>query len=155
MSTLSLPAIIGLTPLQHYLSSSHGWTPAIPQATDLSRPVVSLRLTGNGGVDLAGIGTEGQLYFSELQCERGSIIKASTRAYNGDKPVRAAAILGGRVAAVTEENIVWLRMGPDGLHIDRTLKVNLGGVLACFPHYRGDEMILICADGTIVRVPSG
>jgi len=79
-------------------------------------------------------------------------VGAVTRAWSGKEPCRAVALVqAGLLAAVTPTAVHWLRRGPEGFRLTTVTKAALPAALACFPHYRGHELIVVCAEGTVAR----
>jgi hypothetical protein len=117
------------------------------------------RRNGRGavGVEIAGVDGDGDgnLYAADLRFTDGRLVETSTVARSGDVPFLAAAILRpGVVAGVTRKGIHWLRRGTGGLRPAGSTDVPLPAAVACFRHQRGSELIVVCGDGTLVRVPA-
>jgi hypothetical protein len=71
------------------------------------------------------------------------------------RPFLAAALLQpGVVAAVTSKAVCWLRHDARGLKPLGRTPVDLPAAVACFRNTRGKELLLVCADGTVVRIPA-
>jgi hypothetical protein len=78
----------------------------------------------------------------------------TTQAAPLNEVCRAVTLVrAGLLAAVSGDAIYWLRVGANGFGDLATVAHNLPPVVACYPHYRGNELILVCADGTVARVP--
>ena len=133
---------------------SGGWSPGVHLESTLLRPVVTMLGKGGTGVEIAGVGSDGQLYSSEVVFKGSVLIGASTKAFTQAGPFLAAtAWCAGQVAAVTAKSIQWLRRGQHGFSTVSTKPVELPTAIACFPHHKGRELIVVCGDGAIVRVP--
>jgi hypothetical protein len=132
-----------------------GWRLGVPNGGSLTRPAVSWLEKGSGGIELAGIDRDGNLYASDVRFADEKIAGASTLARAGDVPFRAAAVLRpGVVAGVTGNGVHWLRRGSGGLRPAGSIDVALPSAVASFRHPRGNELIVVCGDGTVVRVPA-
>jgi len=152
---------LGQGELVHYdnLATPHcttwtvGWRPEISEGTSLWRPGVSGFRKGVETMELAGVGGEGTVYWSEVEIRDGILTRVATKSFSGTEPFQAVALIGpGLIAAVTRTTIEWHRRRGQGFDLVATKKHSLPFVVACYPHYRGNELLLICDDGTVARV---
>jgi hypothetical protein len=119
------------------------------------RPVLSWLDKGPLGVELAGVSSEGQLYVSDIRFEDGKLAEAKTTTLCGELPYLAAGLIRpGLVVAVTQNAVCWLRPGMGGIRQVGSDAESLPSAIACFRHHRGKEVIVVCGDGTLVRVPA-
>jgi hypothetical protein len=137
---------------------SPGWSPALPEGSTLASPPLGWLFTGPDVVELAGIAAhEGGLRWSTLvgrdyNCEEvaGGFHPPFGAALRAVQVVRK-----GLVVAVTPKAVHWLRKGPQRFAVVRTDPAHLAGAVACFPYHVGNELIVVCADGKVMRVPMG
>ena len=124
------------------------------KAGSLSHAAVSWLDKGPEGVEIAGIGAEGEVHHSEIRLA-SSDRTATTKHRWGPSPFLAVAISRpGHLAAVTGAGVLAYRRSQDGLQYkDWTSVVSLPTAIACFATPGGKEVIVVCADGTLVRVP--
>jgi tetratricopeptide (TPR) repeat protein len=132
-----------------------GWRPAKPGSA-LRFPALSWLEKGPAGVEIVGIDAEGCLYASEVRLDNGVMLaEVSTKALPGPPRFLAAAVLRPNlIAAVTSNAVYWLRRRADGLRVIDQTKVSLPLAVACFRDHQGKELIVVCANGTVVRVPA-
>jgi len=151
---------VGGGELVHYddLESPHrttwtvGWRPVLPENTTLQRPGVSGLRKSPEALELAGVGEEGTVFWSDVEIRDGLLTRVATREFAGPEQVVAVALVGpGLIAAVTRTTIQWLRRSGKGFTVVARREHALPFVVACYPHYRGNELILVCADGTVGR----
>jgi hypothetical protein len=138
-----------------------GWTPSTPQGSSLGSPVLASLQTRVGEVELAGITTEGCLYWSWLHLEddgKYQMRTICTRWPQHNGYLAAAIIKSDLVAAVRKDRIEWLRCSWPGAGTGEFSKraeteTVFPTPVACYPHYKSHELILISSEGTIGRVP--
>jgi hypothetical protein len=129
-----------------------GWSPALPAGSGLFVPPLSRLKPVRDHRQLAGVGPEGVVCFTELKAGGSYPMTASGRWT--DVPARAATLLSaGRVAAVTDAGIVWLRHGAGRLSGTALTRTPLADAVACFPAPRTNELLVVCRSGDLVRVP--
>jgi hypothetical protein len=106
-------------------------------------------------LEVAGLGRDGDLCWSALDLF-GPPVQGAERRFNSDVglPYRAAALLGpGRVAGVTATQVRWLRCGPTRFTLWATTRADLADAVACFHSPQTGELLVVCRDGDVVRVP--
>jgi hypothetical protein len=131
-----------------------GWCPSLRAERALFSPPLSWLRKGQDGLELAGIGGDGNLYWSNLEFENDELSQVATSSSLSAERYRAAAVVrAGLVAGVATDAVHFLRRGPQYLHLAATTEVSLPQAVACFPYYRGNELIVVCGDGTVARVP--
>jgi hypothetical protein len=138
---------------------SHGrnplrWCPRLPAGSTLARPPLAWLRRGLDSLELAGVSAEGdRVCWSSLEFRSGDIVDAASDTGPAGGPYLAACLIRtGLIAAVTPKFVQWLRRGPRGSYQVATDFVSLPRAVACFPHYRGNELIVVCGDGAIARV---
>ncbi len=130
---------------------SLGWRPGAFWRDLHSPPPLSWQMT-DGRLELAGVGGEEAVYWNEVQFQDGAatVVRASTP----QTGYLAAALLGpGRVAAVRRAGIDWLCRERGQLVPGNATGMDLTGAVACFPSPRTNELLVVCRDGWLVRVP--
>jgi tetratricopeptide (TPR) repeat protein len=130
------------------------WEPALPAASTLNNPPLAWLRKGPACLELAGVSAHGHsVAWFNLDFPQAGFARVASGPHSGG-PFRAATLVRpGLVAAVTSKDVRWLRASPRGLSCEHTTPADLPEAVACFPHYPGDELIVVCADGTVARVP--
>ncbi len=134
---------------------SLGWGPWLPERGTLRHPTFSWLPVGSDRLELVGIGADCRSYWSELELDAQQI--RTTRTFtiippSAQRSQAATLIRGGLVAVVSREGVGLFRRRGSGFEQVTLHRVALGNAVACFPHLRGNELIVICADGTVARV---
>jgi tetratricopeptide (TPR) repeat protein len=128
-----------------------GWRPGSYYGDLASPPPPSWQLAG-GTLTLAGLGVEGSAQWTEVQLRGGTA--GVVRAVSPRVGYLAAALLGpGRVAAVRRGGIEWLRRERGHLVPWAATRMDLPDAVACFPSPLTNELLVVCRDGWLVRVP--
>jgi hypothetical protein len=65
----------------------------------------------------------------------------------------ATIVRADLVAGVSRSHIDWLHTGDRGFVRRSTTRVNLRSAVACFPSPQTRELLVVCRDGVVVRVP--
>jgi tetratricopeptide (TPR) repeat protein len=138
-----------------------GWTPSTPQGSSLDSPVLASLQARMGEVELAGITTEGCLYWSWLHLEddgKYQMRTICTRWPQHNGYLAAAIVKSDLVVGVRKDRIEWLRCSWPGARTGEFSKraetqIVFPTPVACYPHYKSQELILISSEGTIARVP--
>jgi hypothetical protein len=131
-----------------------GWTPGLPPGWPLSSSSIAWLQPAPDHLELAGLGPTGTLYWSALQIQGEGVENVTTKAATGDEGYLAATIVRSRLAAgVTRSAIHWLSPAAAGLVARSTTRVSLSGAVACFPSHATHELIVVCRDGQLARVP--
>jgi hypothetical protein len=127
---------------------------ASPRVSALRNPWLSWLRRGPDRLEVASVRGGGVLGWAELEFTDGELTDAVARTAEDDQPYLAAAVVrAGQVAALTPRAIHWLRAGPRGLQVQAVQDVALSRALACFPFYRGKELLVVSADGTLTKIP--
>jgi tetratricopeptide (TPR) repeat protein len=131
---------------------SLGWRPGAHWGDLHSAPPLSWRLAG-GQLDLAGIGLDESVQWAQASfLDDGNVAVARARA--PQTGYLAATLLGpGRVAAVRRAGIDWLRVERAQLLPWTATGIDLTGAVACFHSPPTNELLVVCRDGWLVRVP--
>jgi tetratricopeptide (TPR) repeat protein len=128
------------------------WRPALSHGSPLRSPLLSWSGRAPGDLELCGIGERGSIQWGMF---RDGVLASQNSTWGVDEPgYRAATIVRhGLVAGVATSRIEWLRCGNSKFHLWRSTDLDLSSAVACFAARQTDELIVICKDGMIVRVP--
>lgn len=128
--------------------------PAPTEATTLCSVPVRCLLRGTKAVELAWLSKEGGLVWASFEFADGTPIDRITPPPDGTVRYIAAAVPSpGLVIGVTDDEARFLRAGRAGLTLEMARGIDLSNVVACFAHARSREILLVCADGKIGRLP--
>ncbi len=144
---LLLPGLVLLGP-------NLGWAPGLPSGCSLESPVVSWLRPQPTLLEVAGIESSGRLRWSTfgIFVPPGSV--PERHLLLPDARYRAAALLRpGELAAVARDGVYWVRCGERALTVWATTRAALGDAVACFPSPLTRELLVVCAEGDVVRVP--
>jgi tetratricopeptide (TPR) repeat protein len=137
----------------HANKETLNWEPARAKGSDLYHPIVSWLRKGLEAIELACI-WRGAVYALDAEFQEGLLARVATTTATAEPPYRAVAVVrAGLLAAVTANEVHWLRRGADGFRRVATVRHFLPPPVACFPHYRGNQLLVVCGDGTVARVP--
>jgi tetratricopeptide (TPR) repeat protein len=129
------------------------WRPCLPESSPLRSVPLSWAWDAEH-LEFAGLGGYGLLHAARLRCSGGVLELGATHVSVETGGYLAAAIVRpGLIAGVTRSRIEWLRGGSETSARTTTTEVALPSAVACVPSRRTDELIVICADGFIARVP--
>jgi tetratricopeptide (TPR) repeat protein len=130
------------------------WCPRLPAGSTLARPPLVWLRRGLDLLELAGVSAEGdRVCWSSLEFHGGDIVEVASDTGPAGGPYLAVCLVRtGLIAAVTPKLMYWLRRGPRGFYQVATDFVSLPRAVACFPHYRGNELIVVSGDGAVARV---
>ena len=145
-------AIPGDPTEQAMKGTSWSWGPAVVQGTSLLAPPASW--LQNDNLELAYLNEAGVIRWVKLCLDDSSPRVAATCTWSKvDTGYRAAAIVRpGLVAAVTANRIEWKT--PNSKHGDPgETRADLSGALAAFVSQPTGELLIVCGDGDLVRVP--
>jgi len=103
--------------------------------------------------ELAGVLDRAWVFWLDIELRPGLLPRVATRTIAGTEEVRAVTLIeAGLLVAVTDTAIQWHRHSGAGFTVVATKTHALPRVVACYPHYRGNELIVVCANGTVARV---
>jgi tetratricopeptide (TPR) repeat protein len=131
-----------------------GWGPSLTDST-LKHCMIAFNEPRQQRIDFAGIDYKGYLHVSELVvADAGVNIAHVTHHCSGNSGHCAVCFLRpGIVAAVTHDRIHWFRIGADGLTVLKNTPSPFVNPVACFPLSSTKELLVVCSDGTVGRVP--
>jgi tetratricopeptide (TPR) repeat protein len=131
-----------------------GWTPTLPPSSTLKSPLFSWVWSSPKEVELAGISAGGAVYWSSLRFhDRGVGVEATNATRDGQSYLAATIVRPGLVAAVTESRIEWYRAGKSQFTKEAVTEIAFPKAVACFAYQRSKELLVVCGDGSIGRVP--
>jgi hypothetical protein len=106
-------------------------------------------------LELAGIDEEGALHWSKLaMLKSDKLAPATTSTAAPDEGYVATAIVRpGLIAGVTRSGVNWLRGGQRFLQVTQTPLRTEAPVVAAFASLPTNELLLICGDGVLERLP--
>jgi hypothetical protein len=131
-----------------------GWCPNPPPDSDFANTLLAWRQSGLEELKLAGVGVGGVLNHSLLTFHNGNLIQIVTHSATAEEKYRAVAFIHtGTLAAVTPSAVHWLQAEATGLRMKLVTNASLPSAIACFPHPAHHELIVVCAEGSVVRLP--
>jgi hypothetical protein len=105
-------------------------------------------------LEVAGLEQGGAVYWSLIHFgDHGKAKTLATAVSRGEVYVATALVRPGLVAAVGRSRVDWLRAGANGFAVVGRTPASIFRVVACFPSFLTGEVIVVCADGFVVRVP--
>ena len=137
----------------HRTTWTLGWRPAVPPGSGqgLWQPEVSALHKSPQCLEIAAVESP-SVNWSEIQIEGGFLARVVTRSFSAKQPFLAATIIRpGFLAAATRTHIYWLRHAGNALKAVARVQHWQPSVVACYANHRGNELMLICEDGTIAR----
>jgi tetratricopeptide (TPR) repeat protein len=130
---------------------SIGWWPGSSLEDSLPIPQINIYAPGNILV-VAGIGAGGTANLTKLRVENGRPVDSLTRSLPG--PYRAVALVRDSfLVCVSASAIEYYHAVGTSLELKTVQVMELPGPVAAIPSYASDELVIVCADGTLVRVP--
>jgi len=134
--------------------TSLGWTPGVPPENPLRYPFVSWLQQGAEPLELAGVDNSGTIHWSQADMGPEHFTVVSTQAVVRAEGYLAAAIVRpGLIAGVSRSHIDWLRGRQTSITPEATMRAALPHAVACFPCSLTEELIVVCQDGVVARVP--
>jgi hypothetical protein len=131
------------------------WRPTLPENSSLRQAPLAWVQRGPDHVELAGLGENGTVYWSALQLGvQQQRVRATNVEVRAEGYLAATLLRPGFVAGVARTSIDWLRSGPDYFTRHSTTRVFLPSAVACCPSYPTHELLVVCQDGVVVRVPA-
>src|SRR4029079_11841809 len=105
-----------------------------------------------GLLEVAGVTTQGNIHVTTIEAADRHDVRVSSKSWKQPHRYRAVAWLRSGLLAGAHDHGLDLIQTPSGL-FSAVVRVPLPGALACFHNPPGAEVLVICADGTLVRVP--
>ncbi|WZO96104.1 tetratricopeptide repeat protein [Isosphaeraceae bacterium EP7] len=127
------------------------WRPE-PQGKFLQTTPLSWFPLADGGLELAGLDEAGTLHCSRLRDGR-VIARNSSQGVDERGYLAAAIVREGLVAAVSSSRIDWMRCGASKFVPWRTAPETIPSAVAAFASRPTGELLVVCHDGYLVRVP--
>jgi tetratricopeptide (TPR) repeat protein len=134
-----------------------GWEPALPSDSTLKQRHIAWTEPRQNKVDIAGMDSEGWLHVSEIALHEKEATAGVIAHHNNREACHHAVcfLLPSVVAAVTQDSIRWFRFGKVGFSLLKTTPSPFVNPIACFPLSSTRELLVVCSDGTVGRVPFG
>jgi hypothetical protein len=143
-----------LDPKQNQPMSPLGSGPWLPSGSSLKSPRLAWMRRGPNALELAVIGRERHLFWRDLTFSpTTSVTMSSARAMVPEPLLAVTIVRSGLVAAVTGTAVHWLRRTEHTFRSLGTTWWPLPNAVACFPHYPTRELVVVCGDGTVIRLP--
>ena len=128
------------------------WRPALAEGNPLRSPPLSWSGHAPGEIDLCGLGEQGSIHWARFR--EGMLASVNSTHGAGEPGYLAATIVrDGLVAGVTSSRVEWLRCGNSQFRPWRSTDVAIPSAVACFAVRQTDELVVVCKDGLVVRVP--
>lgn len=130
------------------------WRPALPEPSTLRSVPVSWSFGAGGHIEVAGLGSHGTLHWAAFQAEDDqlTLLASNTDARLGGY-LAAAVVRPGLVVGVTRTRVEWLRCGGDRFSFSFSTELSIPSAVACYASRRTGQLIVVCDDGFIARVP--
>jgi hypothetical protein len=123
-----------------------------PKGSSIWNPPVSLLRVGDD-LELVIMNTDGALYWYRLHINGWQLERRAALSAAPEGGYRAATLIrSGLVAAVSRTQIDWLRAGERLQQLGET-PADLSQAVACFASWPTGELLVVCANGELVRVP--
>jgi hypothetical protein len=133
-------------------SATLGWTPIRPKPMFRPAPVSCLR-RDSSHLELAGVDGEGHLCWSLVQIDAGGRPEVQGTNVRAGPYLAAAVVRPGLVVGVGPGRTDWLRIFRNGFTNLTVTPVAPPRAVMCFPSHRTRELLVVCSDGYVVRVP--
>jgi hypothetical protein len=137
-----------------WLECSLGWRPSIPEESSLLCPRIDWIRDGAEHLELVSVDEEGSLRWALLRLSDAEIVcEARNSASPAGGYLAATLIRPLFVAAVRSTSIHWLRARKaKGFRPWSITRVAIPTAVACFVSHGTHELIVVCRDGSLVRV---
>jgi tetratricopeptide (TPR) repeat protein len=133
------------------------WRPWLPDDSHLmSVPLSWLsRASDRDHLEMAGLGPSGNAHWARLNlAEEGFQMLATNVQTRAGGYLAAALVRSGLIAAVSPTRIEWLRGGAERFTLVAASESAIPSAVACAGSRRTGELIVVCGDGYIARIPS-
>lgn len=136
-----------------------GWTPAVPTDSSIRLPSLSVCLIDRFHLELAGLSMAGVFNWRRLFVPPGGPVQIEGSGYrqgypSGTRGYLAAALVRSQfAAAVSACGVDWLRSDGKQVKVVATTRVDLPGAVACFYSPPTNELLVVCQNGHLARVP--
>lgn len=135
-------------------SANLGWEAAKPRGCSLHIKPLSWHLREPRDLELAGFDSAGVLHWSLVEWPESDDLPLRVTTSAAGPGYRAAAIIRpGFLAAVRNDQVEWLSRLSAGIHVKARSRVAFSAPVACFPSHPTNELIVVDAEGYLVRVP--
>jgi tetratricopeptide (TPR) repeat protein len=119
----------------------------------LIHPPVSLLTPSPGQLEITGLGPEGAILWYQTNLPQSGSGQMERKVPSGR--FRATTLMqSGRPAGVTAEGVQWLAVSAAArFNVLGQTPTDLADAIACFPSPMTGELLVVCAEGDVVRVP--
>ena len=137
--------------------SGHTWQPSQPETSSLC--VASWVGSDPEHLEVAGLSDSGTLHWAAFHFGDGNLdlvaanVATNETGYLETGYLAATIVRPGLVAGVTRSRIDWFRSGASKFTLRSSTDMAIPSTVACFPSRRTSELIVVCRDGFISRVP--
>jgi hypothetical protein len=131
-----------------------GWRPCGQLHGLCSPPPLSRLWRDRQHLEIAGVDEDDSIHWTEMDYSHPERPALGGGASNAEwKYVATCLLRPGLLAAVTREGIVWLRRHRHQLQSEGMMPVALENAVACAVSLPTWELLVICREGVVVRVP--
>ena len=132
-----------------------GWYPNPPSGSTLQVAPLSWLPAGQDAIEFAAVGYGGMLCWARVAFPGGKLGEVKKAGRSPAQPCLAVTLVKpGLVAAVTAKAVHWFRIAGRGFTQCAEWPEAFPDAVACFSHQAGNELIVVCGDGTVARVPA-
>jgi hypothetical protein len=136
------------------------WAPALLPGILLESVPLAWLQTDQDRLQLVGLSPTRTLLWSSYDTSVDDIFprdpdaeRITEMACTMDGYLAATLVRSGLIAGVTESEVHWLSPRFRGLKRSAPTQIALPTAVACFPSHATNELIVVCRDGLLVRVP--
>jgi tetratricopeptide (TPR) repeat protein len=130
------------------------WNPCLPTSSSLrSLPLVARHIPPI--IELVGLDESGAIHAAQFRLEDNSLELLVDRTETTEGGYLAATLLGtNSVVGVAATHIDWLGYHRDRFRVTYSLNQSFPLAVACFTTSAADEIVIVCSNGFLARVPS-
>lgn len=131
-----------------------GWHLALPFESLVRNTPLSHLRTRHDELELCGTNARGYVFWSRLTLSESRIESVETKLCGSKGEYRCAALTrSGHVAAIAESRVdLFTRQGNE-MALKQSIKADLRGALAAHYAKITEELLIVCEDGRLMRVP--
>lgn len=142
------------SPVQKGLMLQLGWRPGSRLRGLCSPPPLSWHLRHSGTLEFAAIDEDEKVHWTEMDYSGPDHPHISRGASTSQAGYRTAALVrSGLIAGVHDRGVDWLRRQHHCLVASSATLIPLDGAVACAVSPPTRELLVICRDGSLARVP--
>jgi tetratricopeptide (TPR) repeat protein len=129
------------------------WTSPKGGGSSLRSAPLSWTWSDTEVLELTGLDEHGALNWCSVRIHHGAHLLANSATTDPSRFLATTLIRPGLVAGITPTRIVWLQRGSEQFAIRSTTPLNAASVVAGFPARASRDLMLVCRDGQVLRVP--